>query len=146
MAQPLPRRDRLLAVPHPLPCRGQRRHLCDQTDRFAEVRLFRHVLGVGVEPRESGCRGPQRGHRMGASREQTQQVQDGRGSRAFALELAAEVGEPCGIGQLTVQQQVTDFLERRVLGQVLDLVTPVDETSFLAVDLAQLCFCNDNAL
>ncbi len=36
--------------------------------------------------------------------------------------------------QFTVQQQVADFEEIRVLGQLLDRVTPVHEDAFLAVD------------
>src|SRR5690606_29641335 len=91
-------------------------------------------------------RGPQRGHRMRVSRGQAQQIQDGRRYGALALEPAAEVGELVRIGQLTVEQQMADFFERRVLGQVFDLVSAVDETPFLAVDLAQLGFCNDDAL
>src|SRR5579872_4060151 len=50
-------------------------------------------------------------------------------------QFGAEFFELEGAGQISLQQQVTDFLEIAVLGQIMNVVPAVDQAAFLAVDL-----------
>ena len=47
--------------------------------------------------------------------------------------------------QRAVQQQVNDFFEARVRGQVVDVVSTEGQTAFLALDVTEQCASNDDA-
>ena len=82
-----------------------------------------------------------------AARLAKQWIADERlGQLPEGAETSAQLVEVLGRREPPVPEQVGDLLERRVLGELPDVVAPVDEAALLAVDEADLRLEGDDVL
>ena len=117
------------------------RHLCDQAKgRNFPVPRIRDVCGVVIERREGANNATHDGHRVRVSTESVEKRSDllvhHRMARHDADELILLL---CG-RQFAVQEQVAGLEIVRVLGQLLDRVSPVQKHALVAVDKGDLGF------
>ena len=61
--------------------------------------------------------------------------------RTSSVAVGGELGP---VGQLAALQQVCGLLERRAAGQVVDVVSTIEEATGLAVDVAERCGRGDD--
>src|SRR5690606_20328158 len=60
-------------------------------------------------------------------------------------QAGTQVGEAGTVREVTEPQEVSNFLEGRVAGEVVDLVAAVDQAALLAHDFADTRLCGDDA-
>ena len=121
----------------PVATRGQRRHLGDQPGDLLVARaLAVDLLGLRVEGRHRGDGRDEHPHRMGVVVEALHEP------LAHVLVDVGVVRDVVGPRrelrlrwQLAVEQQVRDFEERRLLGQLFDRVAAVAQDAGVAVEL-----------
>jgi hypothetical protein len=116
---------------------GQRGHFGDQPDDLLPARFeVEDLLGVEIEGRQGGDGGHQHAHGMGVVVEAFQEalphvlVDEG-----VVGDLVAPGGELLRGGQLAVQEQIGHLEIGRLLGQLLNRVTPVAQDACLAVEV-----------
>ncbi len=139
-------RHRLLAAPDAMVSADGRGHLAGEPDGLAQVGGVRVVGGVGVVHAEDGRGRLQHAHGVGVLGHQAEGVEQRAGDLAGGDQLGGDPVELGGLGQLAVPQEVDDFLERRLTGQVVDAVAAVGEASVGAVEIAELGLGGDDAL
>ena len=115
---------------------GDRRHLGDQADRgeAALLRIF-EVERVVVEARHRTEHADQHRHRMRVVAEAAKEALEGLVHHRVMRDLVLELRELVLVRQLAVHQQVGDFEEARVLGQLLDRVTAIHQHACVAIDV-----------
>ena len=114
----------------------QRRHGAHQLDRPLPLRLFTRLARQGIFGSQSRRHGLQDGHRWGVGVESTQRRHLPRVSLRLLGEPALELIEFTQRGQAAEDEQVGYLFVGGVFGEVTDIVTPVDEPTALAVDVA----------
>jgi hypothetical protein len=141
-----PGRDRLLAVAQPLDGGGERDGLRSQPDR-----------PCGRPPRATCPRRPgrtPRARRRRCAATPSDDRPERRGERRAARRRNRQIRRPAAaqprielraVRQLAVPQQVRHFLERRVRGEVVDVVAAVAEHTLGAVDQADPRLGGDDA-
>src|SRR5262245_31824384 len=126
------RRPALLHPPH----RGdQRAKLRRQPHRLAVVGVRRVVRGVRVVVAKRRRQRAEDVHAV-AGRQRTQQPQHGFRQRPARAQLRLQIAELGARRQTPVPQQVADFLERGVAGEVVDVVPAVREHASIAIEVA----------
>ena len=108
--------------------RGDRRHLRDQADR-GEPALLRivDVERVVIERRQRSDRRAQDRHRMRVVMEAVQKVLERLVHHRVMRDFVLERGELVRRRQLAVDQEVGDFEKARLLGQLLDRITAIEQ-------------------
>src|SRR5206468_12793292 len=126
------RRDRRLALADAVPRGDQGRHLRRQPQRLAGRGVLGVVPRVRIVRRERRHAGAQDFHRRGLLRQRLQERHDAR--RQLAVRGGAErLGVRLQLllaRKPTVPQEEDDFLEGRVLGQIIDVVAAIDEAYY----------------
>jgi hypothetical protein len=118
-------------------------HVADDGGDFGEEALGLAEVGGGVvllrvrvEVAEKGDGGAEHVHRDGGAAGEhgvraSDVVEDGAGERALEGDLAFESRELVGRGLVAFEQEERDVFEGGVLGEVVDLVSAVDELALL---------------
>ena len=115
---------------------GEGRHLGDQPIALQPpVVLVVDVLGLGIESRERPDSADQHPHRVGVVAKTFDEGLHVLVNEGVGDDLVREVLELGRVGQFAVQEQVGDLEVARVLGQLLDGVTPVHQDALVAVDV-----------
>ena len=140
------RRDDVAAAAHAIERSRDRDGLRGEPDRFALVRVGGIALGVSVEECERGDGRAQRAHRMGIARRETEQLDDARIDGCGLAQASSQRRQLVPVGELAVPEEVADFFEGGVLGEVLDFVPSVHEPPLLAEDLAEPGLRRDDSL
>src|SRR5215211_6799097 len=83
---------------------------------------------------------------MTAVRNETHHIERGVGHVEPNAEPLLETRELRAVRQLAVPEQVADFLERAVPGEILDPVAAVDENALGTVYFTEAGLCGDDAL
>jgi len=127
--------DGVLSAPDALDRGGQGRAATEesgggQVDGLGVVDV--QVVTVGPEEAHAGR---QDGHRVGIPGEGLQQRHHLAGQRRLGEHLLGELGELGLRGVLTVDEQVGDLEEGRVVGELVDRVPAVTEDALVAVDV-----------
>ena len=94
-------------------------------------------FSLGQHRAQHGTAGAQHVHGVGIGGDQLECVGDDGRQAAQALQLGAVGLQLCSRGQLPVHEQVRHFLERALLGEVLDVVAAVMQVVAAAADRAQ---------
>ena len=116
--------------------RCHRGHLGDEADRLdVTVLLVEDVLGFWVEGGQRANGRHEGPHWVGVVTEALHEV----GDVFVDIRVIRDVVNPLFTlvvgGQLTVQEQVTNLEERRVLGQLLDWIAAVTKDACVAIDV-----------
>ena len=131
--QLLARADRIEPFAKPCVRRDDHRHLRGQADAFAQHRLARIVGGIGIEGSKRRSGGAQHIHRMRVL-DGADDVEDRRRQFACGLQVMVEFRKLRLVRQFAVQQQPGGFLERRMLGEIVDRIAAVAQLADAAVD------------
>ena len=113
--------------------RDEAGHLRRQADGLTVVGRGRVVGGVAVVVRQRRSRGAERVHRL-ARWQLPKQPDHAVGQGASRGKLRLQVAQLRAVRQPPVPQQVTDFLERRVRRQIVDVVPAIGQDPAVAVD------------
>ncbi len=111
-----------------------RSHHGDEPLGLAASRLEAEVVGVGVEPRQHRHGSAQRRHCVFPG-SVANPLEHRFRNAPLRGELPSELVELVFARQRPVPQQKDGFLEARVLGQVVNAVTAIDEVALFAVHL-----------
>ena len=139
------RRDRLQSVAYALKGGNDDRESRRQANGFAQVGGARHVAGLFVVKRQRRDYRAQHVHRVCRLRDGADQLLNPVGELALAADLLFEVVEFAASRQAQIPEQVDDFLERGVLGEVVNVVSGVDQAAFNAVHVAERRLRGDDA-
>lgn len=120
---------------------GNRRHLGDQADR-RDLALpgIRDVGAVVVEGGHCADHAHHDRHRVRIAAEPGEETVHLFVHHGVVSHAAFEVFQLCGGRQFTVKQQVADFEEMRLAGQLVDRVAPVQQHARFAVDIGDRAF------
>jgi hypothetical protein len=118
---------------------GDGRHLGDQA-MGADLALLGiiDVEAVGVEGRQGADRAGHHRHRVSVAAEALEEAVELGVQHRVVGDVAFELAEFVGGRQLAVQQQVADFQEARLLGQLVDRIAAVQQNAGVAVDIGDL--------
>src|ERR1035438_5467997 len=112
-----------------------RGHLRDEPDDVVVARLrVENLLGVRVERRKRADGREQHPHRVGVVPEALHELLDVLVEVRVHRDVLSEVLQLGCRRELALQKEPRDLEERRLLGQLLDRVTPVFEDPLVAVD------------
>ena len=129
------RRERRAALPQRVVGRDQRRHLCDQGETGLRFRI-RLASAQRRSPLAPSAETAVRRASIGCA--VVHECQNGRQpglerSRPAAMSMRSVA--KLGPGrQLAIEQQPDDFLERGVVGEIIDVVAAIFEPAVVAVD------------
>ena len=101
--------------------------------------LFRIVV------RQRRDDGAQHVHGQGVLGRLPQQADDGGVQLALARQVELQLLQLGAIGQPPKPQQVADFFEGRVVGQLVDVDAAIGEHALIAIDVADAGICGGNA-
>ena len=111
-------------------------HLADQPDDlFIPGFGIAGVLGLGIERGERRDGGDQDAHRVGIVVEAVHELLHVLVGHGVAHDFALPVFQLFRRGQLAVQQQVGDFQEAALLGQLFDRVAAIAQDALVAVQI-----------
>src|SRR5437870_4296149 len=113
-----------------------RPELGDESTGLAHVRRARHVVPFGVETVHVRDGRPEDIHRWRVLGHRTEQPQDGRGKGPRGPQVGLRLLELFPIREMSLQEEEDGLLERRVRGEIADVVPAVQEAPSLAVDEA----------
>ncbi len=117
------------------------RHLGDHAVS-ADLALLQ-VVDVGavvVEGRQGAHGADHDRHRVGVAAEALEEAVELLMHHGVVRDGVGELFQFLGVRQFAVQQQVADFQERRLLGQLLDGVAAIQQHALVAVDVGDLAF------
>ena len=129
------RLDDLLSLPHPVVIRHQHRDLCGQPDRLVHVRFMIVAIKFRIVIRKHRHQRAQHIHRKYVLREQFQAIQDRGIQLAFFGESLLERPQFLRTRQASKPQQVTDFLKRRVIGEIVDIDSAIGQYTLFSIDI-----------
>jgi len=115
--------------------RHERADLRRQADRFAVVRLGGVVGRVRVIVPESRGQGPERVHPV-ARGKRPHETEHRFRKRSSGDELGLQIAELGPRRQPAVPQQVADFFERGVAGEIVDVVAAIGQHAAIAIEVA----------
>ena len=107
---------------------------------------MRVVGGVGIRHAEDRDGRLQHAHRIGGLRHEPERGNQLTRNLPRGRERHREGVELRRLGQLAVEEQVRDLLERRLARQLVDVVADVGEATVLAVKVAQAGLGGDDTL
>jgi hypothetical protein len=114
---------------------SDRRHLRDQADRGEAALLgIVEVERVVVERRHRRDRRAQHCHRMRVVMEAVQKVLERLMHHRVMRDLVLERRKLRLAGQFAVDEQVSDFEEARILGELVDRIAAIEQHALVAVD------------
>ncbi len=118
-----------------------RRHLGDHAQRgdHALVRIG-DVGRVVIEGRERADAAAHDGHRMGVAAEAGEEAAHLLMHHGVMRDAIVEVLLLCSRRQFAVEQQVADFEEVAVFGQLFDRIAAMQQDALVAVDIGDLRF------
>jgi hypothetical protein len=119
--------------------RGDGRHLGDQAP--ARDHALVGIVDVGrvvVEGRQRADHAAHHRHRVGVTPEPREQVAELLVDHGVMGDGVLELGVLLGARQFAVQQQVGDFEERALLGELVDGIAAVEQDALVAVDVGDL--------
>jgi hypothetical protein len=121
--------------------RGDGWHLRDQTIRrdHALVRIG-NIKAVVIEGRQRADHAAHHRHRVRVAAEAGEEPVDLLMQHRVQRDVALELLLLCGIRQLALEQEVADFHEIGILGEVLNRVAAMHQHAFVAVDIGELGF------
>src|SRR5437870_3283955 len=128
--------DDALSLTDPLVRGHDRPELGDESTGLAHVRRARHVVPFGVETVHVRDGRPEDIHRWRVLGHRTEQPQDGRGKGPRGPQVGLRLLELFPIREMSLQEEEDGLLERRVRGEIADVVPAVQEAPSLAVDEA----------
>ena len=120
-------RQSLFTVRDAVTVGNQCHHSCDQSDRFANVRIVGIVTDVFVERAQHRDAGAQRVHRVRRLRQKPQQFDHFLWQLALSGDLFLEFLQLLAVGQFAVQQQISDFLERGLVAHLVNVIAAVHQ-------------------
>src|SRR6058998_213380 len=126
--------DDALSLADPLVRGHDRPELGDESTGLAHVRRARHVVPFGVETVHVRDGRPEDIHRWRVLGHRTEQPQDGRGKGPRGPQVGLRLLELFPIREMSLQEEEDGLLERRVRGEIADVVPAVQEAPSLAVD------------
>ena len=132
-------RDSRLASAPAIPSGHQRRHFRQQPHADALDLVGRQRVGALIQLRQPRHKRAQRIHAMPACRNAFDQRALGGAQAAFGGEPGPKRGEFRGGRQLAIPQQVHDLLERRALGQIVNIVPGITQAAGRPIDRAEPC-------
>ena len=109
-------------------------HLRGEADRLAVLRLRRAVVDFGIVLAERRRQRPQHVHAVGR-RQLLHQPQDRLRHRPRGRELRLQVAQLGAVRQAAVPEQVADLLERRALGEIVNVVAVVRKNAAIPVQV-----------
>ena len=123
--------------------RDERADLRRQPHGLAIVGLRRLVAAVRIVVREGRRERSQQVHgvaavarsRAGSPRQRPHETEDRLGQRASGDELRLQIAQLPARRQPPVPQQITDFLERGVPGEIVDVVPTIRQHAAIAVEI-----------
>ena len=118
-----------------------RRHLRDHA-MLGNLALHRiiHVRAVVIESRKRADSAAHDGHRVRIAAEAFEEAVELRVQHGVPRDRVGELGILIRLGQLAVQEQVADFQEARLLGELLDRVATVEQDAGVTIDVGDLAF------
>src|SRR3989449_1587372 len=119
--------DDALSLADPLVRGHDRPELGDELAGLAHVRRARHVVPFGVETVHVRDGRPEDVHRWRMLGHRTEQPQDGRGKGARRPQVGLRLLELFPIREMSLQEEEDGLLERRVRGEIADVVPAVQE-------------------
>jgi hypothetical protein len=138
------RLGRLAAAAGGVVAGDQQRLLRGEAGRLGQVGLARVAVLVRVVGAGERHQGAQRLHRFLLLRDLGDVRRDERAQLPATHQLLTVGGELGPVGQLPALQQVCGLLERRAAGQVVDVVSTIEQATGLPVDVAERCGrCDD---
>ena len=117
-------------------CGGDGRHFRDQADR-GHAALFGvfQVESVVVEAGHRAEHADQHRHRMGVVAEAEQEGAEGLVHHRVMRDLMLELREFLRVRQFAVHQQISDFQEAGMLGELFDRVAAIHQYTVVAIDV-----------
>ena len=143
--QPAARGERLLSRAQALERAEHRRQLGDEPHRLAVLRRPAVVAAIGVHEHRRAHRRAQHVHRVRGGGRVLDDAMHYAVDLLGCFDLCGERLELRPRRQLAVEEQIGRLLERRVVGEIVDVVPPVDQAAFVTEDGAHRRFGGDDA-
>ena len=137
-------RQWFFALRNPPAVRDQSHHPRNQFDRFANVSVMRVITYIFVERAQHRHTSAEHVHRMRRLRQKPQHLDDFLRQLALRGDLFLEFLQLLSVRQFAVQEQISDFLERRLVAHFVNVIAAVHQAR-VRIDPANLRFARDHA-